>query len=339
METKTIRLSFGSLILVLVLLAAMSVLGGYAGTRMFPPHTSLLSGNGSSVVPIAQQVIISPNKSAQEIVSAASRSIFLLVSSSPKGIIPIGSATALTNDGIFMSLHTASEDPVFAIGENGLSIPLTLIGTDALTGISFFKASGQIVAPLEMSQNAPTSGETLFALYRQKETAYVATRHAELSSITLPSSAHSIGLQKIGQLMISPDTPVGTALLDDSGKLAGALIDPVQGTAMFISDIRGALERLSQNALDRNPFAALGFTAVWQGEADDTPAIRIVSKIDTVLKDSIAGRAGLRPGDILSAVGSNAVSWDTPLVSLLGNNPQALTIVRQGEQRTLPLVP
>src|SRR3989344_7201739 len=138
METKTIRLSFGSRILVLVLLAAMSVLGGYAGTRMFPPHPSLLSGSDRSVVPIAQQVIISPNKSAQEIVSSASRSVFLLVSSSGKGITPLGSVTALTNDGIFMSLHTASEDPVFAIGENGLSIPLTLIGTDALTGISFF---------------------------------------------------------------------------------------------------------------------------------------------------------------------------------------------------------
>ncbi len=339
METKTIRVSLGSLVLALIILAAIGIMGGYIGTRIFPPQQPLISGDDRSIIPIAQQVVISPNKSAQENVSQASRSIYLLAETASRGITPLGSATAITNDGILMTTVDATGDGLLAIGENGQSMQLSPIGTDALTGISFLKASGQIVTPLEMAQNAPRPGEMLLAPYRQPSIAQIATASTMMSGTTLPSDSYAPGLQKLAQLTAPVDVPSGTPLLDDAGTLAGMLIDPENGTAIVISDIRSALDRLSSGSLAKNPFADLGFTVSWRGQVNEVPSITIASVVDSVAQNGNAAKAGMRAGDVITAVGGNTLTWDTPLTPLLSPAPSTITVMRQGEQQTLSFAP
>ncbi len=337
MATKTIGLSLSSIVLTLVLLFGVGILGGIIGSRIFSIQLPLRSDTNQTIVPVSQQVTVSPSKLASDLVANHGKSVFLLAHETPKGITAFGTGVALTNDGVIMSVQDAGKDVVVGIGEDGVVFPLTAIGKDELSGISFYKASDRIVPPFNLLQNTLRTGSSVLALYRQVDTAQIAANSAIFSTTLLPLDTNAPGIQKLAQLESTAVIPTGAALVDENGNLAGVLLTPEKNIALLTPDIRSALDRLSSNRLAYNPFTPLGFTISWKPQLDANRTMRIESVVTSVTNTSPASAAELKVGDIITAIGGNAVSWDTTVIDALDTTPTILTVMRQGEQRTVSI--
>ncbi len=337
MATKTIGLSLGVIFLVFIALLFIGIAGGFLGSRIFSLPLPLSSDTNQTIVPINQQVTVSPSKLAADITSSHGKSVFLLAQETPKGIVAYGTGIALTNDGVIMSVVDAAKEATVAIGEDGTVAALTLIGRDELSGISFYKASDRIVSPLGLLQHTPRTGSSFLALYRQSDTTQISAHSVSVVAPILPSEKDAPGIQKIAQLENAATLPIGTPFVDENGNLAGVVLHPETNRGIFVSDIRSALERLSANRLTYNPFTSLGFTASWRSQLDTNRTMTIGSVVSSVTKGSPADTAGLKVGDRISAVGGNAVSWDTNFLDALNANPVLLTVMRQDEQRTISI--
>lgn len=337
MTTNTIRLSLSALVLVVGVLFCVAVFGGALGSRLFPAPLPLRSDTSGTIVPVSQQVTISPNKLSADMAAEYGKSLFLIAHEDTKGITPFGIGIALTNDGVIMSVQSTLQENVVGIGEDGAIFPLTAIGDDELSGISFFKATGRIVTPLNLSQNSPRVGSSFLALARHPSTFQTSAHAGVFTSTLVPSNLTAPGIQHIAQLESTSVLPIGTALLDENGALAGAVLDTDAKTGMYISDIRSALERLSSNRLTLNPFESLGFTVSWKAQLGANRTMRIQPTVNSVAVQSPADIAGLQVGDILTAISGNTVSWDTNIASALTAKPLSITIMRKDEQRTLSL--
>lgn len=337
MATKTVGLSLSTIVLTLVVLFGIGIVGGAVGARVFSIPLPLRSDTNQTIVPVSQQVTVSPSKLAADLVSSHGKSVFLLAHETTKGISGFGTGIALTNDGVIMSVQKVPKEPVVAIGEDGVAVPLTAIGTDELSGISFYKASDRIVPPFTLLQNNVRTGSSLLALSRESDTTQVSASNVMFSTVLLPLTTSAPGIQKIALLEATATLPAGAALVDENGNLAGVLLDPETNIALFTSDIRSALDRLSGNRLTFNPFTPLGFTLTWRAQLDANKTMKIESVVDSVGNNGQADTAGLLVGDVVSAIGGSAVSWDTNVVDALSANPTLLTVMRDTEQRTISI--
>ncbi|MEK7499498.1 MAG: hypothetical protein AAB649_02735, partial [Patescibacteria group bacterium] len=152
MPTNTIRLPLSALVFIFLLILCVAIGGGIAGSRMFAQPLPLRSDGNGTIVPVSQQVTVSPSKLASDIVSSYGKSVFLIAEENTKSLSALGTGLALTNDGIIMSLADTKEKHVVAVGEDGAIFQLGKIGRDELSGISFFKASDRIITPFNVSQ-------------------------------------------------------------------------------------------------------------------------------------------------------------------------------------------
>lgn len=337
MATKTVQLSLGSIVLLFIILFAIGMLGGAVASGLFTPPAPLTPTTNGTIVPVSQQITVSPSKLTSELVATHGKSVFLLAHETPKGIVAFGIGTALTNDGIIMSVTDPTKEPTVALGEDGVVVPLTAIGHDEISGIFFYKASNRIVPPVNLLQSMPSVGSSLLALARQEVGGHVTADSALLSSILLPSQTSAPGIQKLASIASTKPLVIGTPLLDEHGSLAAVVLNTEEHTALFVSDIRSALERLSSNKLSYNPFASLGFTLSWKANLDANRTMHVQSIVQSVEKGSPSDISGLQIGDVVTAIAGNTVSWDTNIGDALSARPAVLTIMRQEEQRTLTI--
>ncbi len=337
MATKTLQLSLSIILLVFFALLGTGILGGYIGSRMFTTSLPIVSDTKGTIVPVSQQVTISPSKATADVVANHAKSVFLLAEETSKGITSNGIGTLLTNDGVIVTTIPPSKEQLVAISDDGSSLPLTLVGQDELSGITFYKINDRIVAPIDVAQNSPRIGSSLLALYRNALTSQLSVAPFIFSAATTPAETAPLGIQKVAQLVGSEVVPAGTPLLDEEGKLAGISIDSANRAALLVSDIRLALDRLSSNTISQNPFTALGFTVSWKPVVGDDRSLKMSAIINTITPNSVASTSGLKVGDTLTAIAGNTISWDTTVYDTLKAKNAALTIVRQGEQRTITL--
>ncbi len=339
MPTNTIRLSLSTIVLIIGGVFFIALMGGALGSRIFAQPLPLRSDTNGTIIPVSQEVVVSPSKLASDIVQNHGKSVFLLGLKTSTGINALGTGIALTNDGILMATEDLSQENIVGVGEDGIIFPLAPVGRDELSGISFYKASDRIITPFNLSQSAPRIGSSLLALHRISNITDIFAHTTTLASTSVPTESFAPGIQKIALIDSAAALPSGAALVDENGNLAGVFIDPEDATALFTSDIRAALERLSSNRLAYNPFQALGFSISWISRLDDNDTMRIASNIRSVLSNSPADIAGLKTGDILTAIDGNTVSWDTNVATILNAKTLNLTVMRQGQQRTIPLTP
>jgi S1-C subfamily serine protease len=297
----------------------------------------VLPGENRTIVPVSQQVTISPNKSAEAIIAAQGRSIVLLATNGAKGITPVGTGVILTNDGVVVSTHTTNQNELSAIQDDGSVTPLTYIGQDALSGLFFFRIADRIVTPITLAQRSPSVGSELLGLFRDPVTMREAASHVTISSL-IPSSPGT-ALQQVASTISSLPLVSGTALLNDDGHLAALVQEEHEKTAILVPDIAAALTRLSTQTLNQNSFADAGFEISWSTSPDTTGALAVRAHVSDVTPKKSAAVSGLKKGDIVTAVNGNAVTWDTPVSDALQKTPVTLSVLRDGEVRTIVLTP
>ncbi|HSX24726.1 MAG TPA: PDZ domain-containing protein [Candidatus Andersenbacteria bacterium] len=343
METQstTIKVSLPFLILLIILLACVGGLGGYIGARIVVPRYSMpasSSSDSNTIVPVTQQITVSPSKLATDTVATKSKSIFLLAHQTAKGLKPFAMGVAVTNDGVIISTQDGGSDPVIAVGEDATSTPITTLGTDTLTGLHFFRLDHTVVTPIDVSQANPKIGATMLALFRSSMTMASASEATYLSELIPAPQNSAPGLQQAGLIQqVSPALPAGTALLDDEGRLA-ALVETGENTEIILSsDIQEAISRLSSGSLTNNPFTDVGFTIAWTLQQNNESVFAVRAVAQSVTPKNIASDAGLKNGDIITAINGNAITWDSSIIKLLTNNQIQLSIMRNNEPLTITI--
>lgn len=340
-ENTIIKLSLFSLIIVFVMLATIAGIGGYAGVRLATKRTApaVSSTNSNTMIPVTQQITVSPGKLATDLVSANAKSIFVLAHTSTKGIQPFGIGVAITNDGIIMSTENGGTEPVVAIGDDALPSNLSLIGQDAMTGLTFFKISNKIVTPTEVTQVIPKVGANLLALYRSKATMLTGSGTTTLAEILPPLSTNSSSLQQLGIIQFTGKQLLpGTAILDESGKLFGILQDPETMAVVLAQNIQDAVTRLSANTLTENTFTNLGITITWKLQANPQSAMLVRAIVTKVAPKTPADTAGLKEGDVITAINGSTVSWDSNIARLISSNSTQMAITRADQNLNVAII-
>lgn len=334
----TIRLSLGLICIGIALFFLVGGLGGYTASRLISAPVTVLQTGDRTVVPVSQQVTISPSKNTESIASAQGKSVLVLVKQTSKAIVPLGTGIILTNDGVIMSTKAISEPSISALGEDGTLSPITLIGHDALSDITFFRIADQILPPVTLAQSSPAVGSEIVNIFRDYHTMHIGAVKYTVSTIIAPDTENAPGIQRVGLLSGSASsvTP-GTALFNDEGRLVGAMLEKEAPTMVLVSDITDALSRLSANTLAEDPFATTGIGITWRLEKDISGTLAMMAVISHIDPKSPSFTAGIKPGDVITAINGNAITWDSIVSKALEKTPLSISVLRQGEERTITL--
>lgn len=338
-QSTTIRISLGMILLTIGILFAIGLLGGYAGSRFSTAPITVLPNGDRTIVPVNQQVTISPSKTGETIVATQGKSVLLLVQQTPKGITTVGTGIILTNDGVVMSTKELPETPLFAIGEDGNLSSVTTIGRDILSGITFLKIPDQILPPITLAQSSPKAGAEVMSVFRDERTMHPSSSRHTISAIIAPEEETvAPGITQVAQLTGEHESlPSGTALFNDEGNLVGALRDGKIPTMLLVPDITSALARLSANTLSDNPFESTGLTITWKLQQDAAGIFAMRAIISHVTPKTPAFDAGLKAEDILTSINGNAITWDSTVSDALAKHPLTLSLVREASERTITL--
>ncbi len=338
-QSTTIRISLGIICLGIIVLFAIGIGGGYAGSRLNRAPIAVLPNGDRMIVPVSQQVTISPSKTGETIVATQSKSVLLLVQQTSKGITAVGTGIILTNDGVVMSTKQLPETPLFATSEDGTLSSITTIGRDVLSGITFLRIPDQILSPIILAQSSPTVGAEVISVFRDERTMRSSSSRHTISAIITPETEDvAPGIAQVAQLTNENDSlPAGTALFNDEGNLVGALRDGKVPTMLLVPDITAALSRLSANALSQNPFETTGFMIAWNLRQDTTGTFAMRAIISRVTPKTPAFDANIKTGDILVSINGNAITWDSIVSDMLTKLPLTLSLIREGNERTITL--
>ncbi len=337
-DTKVITLSLGSIFFIIIVLGFVGTLGGYAGSKFAQPRQLQQVVNGTNtIVPVSQSVTISPSKNFSDIATSRSKSVLLLAHESTKGITPFSMGVIITSDGIVLAPVDGGAEGVLAIGENSDTTPLTYIGKDSLTGMHLFRMQNKVVVPVELAQKTPAIGATFLQMTRISDTMHIRAEVTTLSQFVPPLQASGLGINQLALMQSSKqESPIGSPLFDEEGRLAG-IMRANDHTAVLISDIQQLITRLSSNSLTQNSFTELGFAVQWKVQEDAQSNYTMRATVASVTLQSITARAGLKIGDVLSAINGSTITWDSNVHAMLQSNPVLLTILRQEETSILTL--
>lgn len=334
----TIRLSLGIICIGVILFFLIGLAGGYIGSLFAPSPITVLPNGDRTIVPVSQQVTISPSKKGEDITSTQGKSVLLLVKQTTKGILPIGTGIILTNDGVVMSTKAISDTTLFGLGEDGSLSALLAIGQDELSGIAFFRIPDQILPPVALAQSVPHAGSEVISIFRNEQTMRPTSSRHTLSGIVAPEGEHAPGIQQVAYLAgESSSLPVGAALFNDEGALVGAMREGGTPTMLLVPDITAALSRLSANTLTLNPFRAAGLTVAWKIAQDLSGVFGMRAVVSQVTLKTPAFNAGIKSGDIITSIRGKTITWDSELSELISKTPFTLSLIRQGEERTVAI--
>lgn len=334
--STTLRLSLSSIVLGIFFLFIIGIAGGYLGYRLAPGPITILPNGDRTIIPVAQNVTISPSKTGEDIVATQGKSVLLLVEQTSKGVKPLGNGIILTNDGVVVSTQPLPNTAISAVLDDGNITTLTLVGVDTLSGLTFFRIPDQILPPVTLAQSAPNIGSEVISIARNDATMRLTASRHTVSAIIAPTTTETLGIQQVA-LLSGAVVPPGTAFFNDEGRLVGALGTGEAPTMISVPDIAAALGRLSAGTLTENPFATPGFTVTWRLVQDTAGIFGMRAVVSSITPKSPAFTAGIKVGDILTSNNGKAITWDSSLSQALAKPPYTLSIIREGEARTVTL--
>lgn len=343
LPNQTIKLSFRLLLFGFVLIFALGVVGGFVGQYVGKPSTeiNLPSSNGQNFVTNVQQVTVSPNKNAAQLIENVQRSIFLIQSSSTNSASSsTGIGVVLTNDGLIATTATLTGDAFIAIDSSGSSQAVSKVGADELYGITYFRLNSAVTVPIDVSSSEAAVSTQLLAISRSNESGATAAYPFFVTHYATPGEQAPPAIQRILK-NFSPSGAIlpGTPLITDDGKLSGQVLDGSGENALRASDIKESLDRFVSNKREYNPFTAIGIIPKYVFiDGTTTGQKEFVAVAGQVTPNSPAALAGIKPQDRITKVGDENVSWIKNISGQISAAlPLTMTVVRQGQAREVTL--
>lgn len=331
-----IRLTWGWLLAVVAVFVGLGMAGGLAGEQLFRTPLPVLPADKDKVITTVQQVTISPNTTAADIVARAQRSVLMLAAAEGAGK-PAVIAFAITNDGVLASAGVLPAGPLTAWDSEGRKINIERIGRDELWGLNYFRVKNNVIAPLDTRLTDAAVGSELLGISRSFTTLTPKAIHYPVEEYALPQDEEAPGVQRIMNSNLSAGLLPGTPLLDEEGKVAGVIMR--DGLALPSSELKESFNRLANNKREQNVLNDLGLTLHYiMSAATDGGPVNFAAAVVAVSPGSPAATAGLKRDDRITQIKGEALSWERSFAGQLGQiKPLVLTIWRDGLQTTITL--
>lgn len=249
---------------------------------------------------------------------------------------PTVPASAYSADGwLVASAADLPPMPLDAVFGDGRRVDLSDVRTDPVSGLAIVKADAAAAAPLPFSDQAfPRVGQFGFAVSTPAGTGCSA------SAAMIGSDFLADGGAPVGYVRLEPPPDgwtAGTPLLGTDGRVLGiGTADPAG--ALIPSPIASVIiDELIRNNLSASTsfgFRAIDYAAPFATRLGD---VRSGAGVAIVQPKSAADKAGLRAGDIITAVNDDPVSSASELSRALDALPDKATLTLQRRSQQLQL--
>lgn len=341
---KPIRLSLAWVVTGFIIIVLLGVMGGVIAEQFFNTAPTLVGTDNDRLSTTVQQVVISPNRAAADIVEKVQASVLLLVGPPAGSLHPTNVATAwmVTNDGLLVTAADLPDGQWQAFDYQGVVVPVDFVGRDALFGLSYFRVTTGLFPSSDLRQQDPVPASRLLALDRSPTTFAIRAHDYLVQEYTLPTNTSPAGIQRLisGTPLLS-DKAQGSPLFDEEGRVAAIVLKPAEGVALPVSQLQQSLQRVTQGQRELNPWQDLGLEVDF-GLRRLQPAgpQQFMAEVMTVQSNSRAAEAGLRVRDLIVAIEQEPLSWTTSVVTKLSSaSTPTFTIRRQDQELTVSIPP
>ncbi len=339
------------------------------------------AGERTTIINKTEQVVIREDDSVERIISQPATAVVNVVTvfedgASVKTTTPVvggrqvetRTGVLLTNDGLIVTYtNTAPEKEgvwYTALLFDGKNYRARLVGYDSLTNLAYFHLEETLTVPAIALANSDDAriGKRLiaignsFAEYQNR----IAIGALQNKNRTLNLSAQSVAASEKWEGVFEMDIPhvkefVGGPAIGYNGEMVGLVgsytyNNETVGFILPANAVKSSYERVVGNTLDKRVSLGVYYLpltkafALSQGLKHDRGALVFSPGGETglaVLANSIAAKAGIQAGDIISAVDKQEVNLDNPLPFLLSRYNQGDTaeilIIRNGEEKALQI--
>ena len=337
---KTIRISLPWILLGLLAVFGIGFAGGWLGSWLNQPILPLPGGGGQDrLITTVQEVTISPNTAAIDVVQSSERSVVMIIP--PESEQPTATGLIVTSDGLVVTPAGLPTGHLTAIDFSGQTQDLNHVATDEVFGLAYYRLGRGVFVPLEVVAERLSTGARMLALSRQPETLAPRVHDFLVEEIALPQSAAPRGWQ-FAVLGRSADSELfnGAPLLDEEGRVTGLLTVAVAGEAMGSQQLRESLDRVIQQRHEHDLYAELGFRVAFEFIPAETKNPRqFAARIQAVQGGTPAAESGLRVGDFITAVNEQPVSFETSFFTQLSQagSPIVVDLMRGEVEQSITI--
>ncbi len=329
-----IRISFLWLLIGTIFIVLLGMLGGILAGQIWPPAPPpSSSGKQDQLVTNVKEITISPNTASSESLKNAERSVVALVKDNAT-LDRFAMGVVVTNDGLIVTSANVPSGPVIAMDYRGAKIPLDVVGSDQLFGLTYFRVKDQILSPLDVRSEDIPLAYKLLAISRANVTFLPIALSYQVTEVTLPPQVRPVGIQRLFAGQTYPDQSLaGSALIDDEGQLAALLINPPAGLALPGSQLLESVQRVANGQREFDPFLELGFSVNYRFTFDEkTKDRQFAAEVVNIVPQSAAAQAGLQKKDIVLQVNNQPLAWQTSFTKMLSEKKPVTLIIRRGLQ-------
>ena len=277
-----------------------------------------------------------------------------------------GSGVILTNDGIIATYRTAiieQNAEYTVLLSSGAAYPATLQGIDPLTNVALLHVDATGLPAIAFANSDDMRpGKKLIMLANSSEEYQNRFSQSLLSDInrsfnlsekTVASSEKWEGVFEID--MATPGSYLGGPAINYNGELVGILgsstLDNQISYFLLPGNIlKQTLERFVSSGFDTRPTLGVYYVTITKtyglthGLNRDRGALVFAPSVSghlgtAVIEGTPADHAGLRSGDIVTAVNGNEVNLDNPLSDAIGalkkGDQATLLLIRDGQEQTV----
>jgi len=338
---QTVRISLGWVVVGLIGFVFLGFLGGVVAQQIFPVSQSLVRNEGQ-VVTTVQEVVVSPSKTAAEVVSQARQSVWLIGAVTeqwPPNVLSSG--LLVTNDGVIAVPGQLPDIPLQAIDGQGVSLNVDKAGYDPLFDVSFLRLKNGVFSSVDFDQSDPRIAHRLWALTISPTTLETEAEETWVKSYRLPGNEPA-GITRTMQ--IGDDWPAlwrGAPLMTEEGRVAGIIINPETGQAMPVRKLADSLQRLTGSALESDPLERWGLDVSYayaKTKPEEPP--NFVAKVGAVTPNGLAQKAGFKAGDLIVTIGGEQLTWEESIIDKMSaTKALPITAWRGDESLALTLTP
>lgn len=317
----------------------LGIAGGIIANQIWPPVAQIpLTNEGDKFITTVKEVKISPNQAAEEVVNTANRSIVgINAKNNTKNTLATG--IVITNDGLIVTTANLPNVELNAKDWQGRELPLNLVGTDEMFGLTYLRVEEGVLSPIDIRSNNIPPGNELILLSRTETNGLVRTDKFTVNEWMLPPEISPAGIQRLlkGSYAVDKLLP-GAIILDEETKMSGIVLNKQVGLVIPADHILASMQRLADNKREVNPFQELGINVHFNLADIKQEGRAFVTQIVSVQPDSWAEKAELQRNDQIISIDGQKLNWQEMFINKINQDSiKEITVIRNDEEQTIEI--